>query len=88
MEQEIYIIDDSWENIEHIKNIFRKEKTYRFKGIETTEIDLALKNIPDLIIINEDSIKAPIDEICNKIRTDEDNSITPVVVISSNTLKR
>ena len=36
MEQEIYIIDDSWENIEHIKNIFRKEKTYRFKGIETT----------------------------------------------------
>lgn len=85
MEHDIFVIDDNLENVEHIKNIFHKEKKYKFRGVITKDVDLALKNIPDLIIINEDYIKSPIEDICNKIRDNEDNSITPIIVISSNT---
>ena len=85
MEHDIFIINDNIEKSEYIKNIFRQEKKYKFKSVKTGNIDLALKNIPDVIIIDEDCIKTPIEEICSKIRTNEDNSITPIVVISSNT---
>ena len=37
-----------------------------------------------MFIINEDTIDVNILEICKKIRSDEDNSITPIIVISSN----
>ena len=85
MEHDIFIIDDHVQTMEQIKRIFKKEKGYQFKNVKTKEIDLALKNIPDLIIIYEDYIEVPISEICKKIRTNEDNSITPIIVISSNT---
>lgn len=85
MEHDIFIIGNNLESVELIKNIFRKEKKYKFRSVKTEDVDLALKNIPDLIVIDEDFIEAPIEDICNKIRTNEDNSITPIVVISSHT---
>lgn len=85
MEHDIFIIDDDLQSMEQIKKIFKREKGYQFKNVKTNDIDLALKSIPDLIIIYEDYIKEPISEICKKIRTNEDNSITPIIVISSNT---
>ena len=36
-----------------------------------------------MIIIDEDYVKENIFEICTKIRENEDNSITPIVVVSS-----
>ena len=60
-----------------------KEKEYKFKKAKEAEIESVLKNIPALIIINEDGIKEDIIELCNKIRKNEDNSITPIIVISS-----
>ena len=85
MEHDIFIIGNNLESVELIKNIFRKEKKYKFRSVKTEDVDLALKNIPDLLVIDEDFIEAPIEDICNKIRTNEDNSITPIVVISSHT---
>ena len=52
--------------------------------LKTEEIDIALKNIPTLIIINEDNTDRDIIELCKTIRENEDNSITPIVVASSN----
>ena len=43
-----------------------------------------MKNIPNLIIIHEDNIHQDAIEICKRIREDEDNTITPILVISSN----
>ena len=37
-----------------------------------------------IIIINEDAIEVDIVDLCKKIRNDDDNSITPVIVVSSN----
>lgn len=83
MAQEIYLIDDGNELKATLSELFKKEKDYKFKKAKTKEIENVLKNIPALIIINEDGIEDDIIKLCNKIRENEDNSITPIIVISS-----
>ncbi len=84
MVQEVYIIDDDSNLTKDLKELFKKEKEYTFKNVKTKEIEVALKNIPNLIILNEDNIDRDIIKLCEEIRKDEDNSITPIIVISSN----
>lgn len=83
MFQEIYIIDCENELVMMLREKFEKEKIFRFKNINPSNLDIALKSIPDLIIVNEQSINTDIIELCRRIRENEDNSITPVLVISS-----
>src|SRR5699024_11116418 len=84
--QEICIIDNSDELKRTIFNLFKQESDckIKLKKVNTDNIDVALKNIPSLIIINEDNIDEDIIEVCKKIRLNEDNSNTPIIVISSN----
>ena len=84
MVNEVYIIDDDDTSIVIFRELFRDDKEYRFISVKTKQIDIALKNIPALIIINEDAIDRDVIEICKKIRKDENNTITPVIVVSSN----
>ena len=84
MVQDIYIIDDDIETTERLKELFSNEKEYEFQHVKTEEIDIALRNIPSIIIINEDNIDRDIIELCNQIRVNEDNSITPIIIASSN----
>ena len=83
--QEIYIIDDDESSLPIFRALFKDEEGFKFIGVKTEQIDIALKNIPFLIIINEDSIDRDITSLCKQIRTDEDNKITPIIVVSSNT---
>ena len=85
MTQEIYIIDDDESSLPIFKELFKNDQGYKFIGVKTEEINVALKNIPFLIIINEDAIDRNVLDVCRKIRTDEDNKITPIIVVSSNT---
>lgn len=84
MINEVYIIDDDSTSVKIFKELFRNDKDYKFISVTTDRIDIALKNIPSLIIINEDAIDRDVLDVCRKIRQDEDNSITPVIVVSSN----
>ena len=84
MAQEIYIIDESDELKSTIAELFKKEKEYKLKKVSSDNIDVALKNIPALIIINEDTLEENIIEVCKRIRLNEDNIITPIIVVSSN----
>ncbi len=84
MVQEIYIIDDDESSLPIFKELFKADQEFKFIGVKTEQIDIALKNIPFLIIINEDAIDRNVVELCKKIRTDEDNKITPIIVVSSN----
>jgi len=84
MLQEIYIIDNNNNLKNELTTIFKNEKQYRFTNVKTSKLDEALKNIPSLIIINEDTIEIEATQICKKIKENEDNSITPIIVISSN----
>ncbi len=88
MTQDIYVIDDDDSSIPIFKELFKNDKEFKFIGIKSEQIDMALKDIPFLIIINEDSIDRDIIELCKQIRTDEDNQITPIIIVSSNTEKK
>ncbi len=85
MIQDIFIIDNQNELIEKLKESFKNETEYNFKSVNTNELEVALRNIPALIIIDEDTIDVPVLELCERIRRNEDNSITPIIVASSNT---
>lgn len=87
MVQEIYIIDDDESSILVFRELFKNDPEYKFISVKSEQIDYALKNIPSIIIINEDAIKVDVIELCEKIRKDEDNSITPIIVVSSNSEK-
>ena len=82
MTKDIFIIDDKKELITILKNLF-KDQDYDFKTVSTDELEIALKNIPAMIIIDEDNIDVNSIELIKIIRGNEDNSITPVIVISS-----
>ena len=83
MVQEIYIIDDDDSSIVIFRELFKNDPEYKFISVKTGQIDIALKNIPSLIVINEDAIDRDVIDLCRKIRKDEDNTITPVIVVSS-----
>ena len=87
MVQEIYIIDDDDSSIVIFRELFKEDKEYKFISVKSEQIDIALKNIPSLIIINEDAIDRDVVGLCRQIRRDEDNTITPVIVVSSNSDK-
>ena len=87
MLKEIYIIDDDESSILVFNKLFENDKEYKFISVQSDQIDIALKNIPSIIIINEDAIEVDIVELCKKIRSDDDNSITPIIVVSSNSEK-
>ena len=83
MIQDVYIIDDDDASIVIFRELFRNDPEYKFTSVKTGQIDIALKNIPSLIVINEDAIDRDVVDLCRKIRKDEDNTITPVIVVSS-----
>ena len=44
---------------------------------------MIFKNLPQLIIINDDTIDKDVIEVCEEIRKNEDNNIIPIIVVSS-----
>jgi len=83
MQQEIYIIDDTAQLIKELQTIFQNEEDYHFVSTPSNDIDIVLNNIPTMIIIDDDNTALTALEICQKIRADEDNSITPILITSS-----
>lgn len=84
MFQEIYVIDEESELTEEIKRLFEKEPNLRFKRISAKDIHLIYKNLPQLIIINDDGTTNDSIKLCEEIRKNPDNNITPIIVLSSN----
>ncbi len=84
MIQDIFIIDEDKYVLKEIEKRFKHEEEFKFSNIKTNEVDIALRNIPSLIIINEDTINEDTAVLCKRIRENEDNSITPIIVVSSN----
>ena len=87
MIKEIHIIDCNNDLIMTLIELFEEERTFRFRNINPDKLELSLKSIPSLIIINEESINEDVLELCEKIRKNEDNSITPIIVITADDSK-
>ena len=88
MIKEIHIIDCNNDLIMTLRELFEEERTFRFRNINPDKLELSLKSIPSLIIINEESINEDVLELCEKIRKNEDNSITPIIVITADDSKK
>ena len=84
MLQEIYIVDNDNNLKTTLNEVFKKDKEYRVRNVKPDNLEEALKNIPSLIIINEANIEGNAVDICKQIKADEDNSITPIIVLSDN----
>lgn len=84
MVQDIYVIDNSNELKNVLNNLFKTNNEYHFKQVTTKQIDIALRNIPALIIIHEDTLTNEVSSIYSKIKENDDNNITPIIVVSSN----
>lgn len=85
--KKIYLVDRNC-NLKSDLQVVMKSKAKIIK-CEPDDIEKMLKNIPDMFIINEDGLdeKDDVLSICETIRDDEDNAITPIIVLSSNTEK-
>lgn len=64
MFQNIYIIDCENELAMCLRDKFENERIFKFKNVKPCNLDMALKSIPDLIIINEESIDTDIIDLC------------------------
>jgi len=84
MLKQIYVFDTTIKLLNDLREMFKDDKSYKFKCVETQKIDCVLKEIPDVIIINEDNLKDKLHSVCSRIRNDSDNAITPIIVLSSN----
>lgn len=87
MFQEIYVIDEKEELVNELKEMFKEQENLKFKRITEDEIQLVFRNLPQLIIINDDNTKIDTIELCAKIRKNEENNIIPIIVLSSNEIR-
>jgi response regulator receiver modulated diguanylate cyclase len=90
MIQEICVIDDNGADVivDIRKAFMEKNEKIKLMLKTTKQLEEVLDMIPNLIIINEDNLDIDIYEMVRKIRNDDNNSITPIIVISSNSSKK
>lgn len=85
MIHEIFIIEDEEDLTLMLKEIFEHSKDVIIKAFSADTIAEHLLDVPALIIINEDKLKSKtLLDVCKIIRSSEDNSITPIMVVTSN----
>ena len=89
MIQEICVIDDSGADliVDIRKAFMEKNEKIKLTLKTTSQLDEVLDTIPNLIIINEDKLDITIYEMVRNIRNDDNNAITPIIVVSSNSSK-
>ena len=82
----IYVLDEDKEKIIYkaLVQIMEKEKSIKVNKYKISEISEALVNIPDIVVVNEDNINVDMENVFKQIKSNEDNSITPIIVLSSN----
>ena len=89
MIQEICVIDDNGADliVDIRKAFMEKQEKIKLTLKNTKQLEDVLDMIPNLIIINEDKLEINIYDMVKQIRNDDNNSITPIIVVSSNSSK-
>ena len=89
MYQDLYVIDDHNNGFSHIESCFKNKKVkFCFVKVGSANIEEKLKQIPSMIIIDEDGIDLDIFELIKKINDNEENANIPKIVLSSNPSKK
>ncbi len=85
MIQEIFVVEDKEEIIKDLKPKFGNKTEIVLKPMPPCNLSSHLLDLPSLILINEDNLgNENLTNICKLIRNNEDNSATPIIVITSN----
>jgi diguanylate cyclase (GGDEF)-like protein len=82
----IVLVDDTKELCELVAELYENEIDYEFvySNSDKTSLRNALLSVPDLIVINEDGLEdETTSNVCKYIRKGKDNTITPIIVTSS-----
>lgn len=82
----ISIIDRDEKLLKSLKKELKVDNEIEVQNYMPEKLRCLLKKTSDVLIINEDSLydTENIINICNKVRKNEDNSITPIIIVSSN----
>ena len=85
MVQEIFIIEDKKDIINHLNTYFNGSANIIIRQITSSKLARHLLDVPSLFFINEDAlIDNNVVDICKLIRDSEDNAINPIIVLTSN----
>lgn len=81
----VLIVDDTTETINLTLKLFKKDNGYVFVhcSSDTPTLRSGLQSIPDLIIVNADNLKNDVRAICDYIRKNKENNITPIIITAS-----
>lgn len=82
----IYVLDNNDDLANDLTKVFKIDNGIKIKKVLLKEFKTAMKTPPDIIVIDEDVIKGEnkIIQYCKEIRTSDGNSITPIIIVSSN----
>ena len=81
----VLIVDDTSEIINLTLKLFQKDKGFIFVhcSSDTPTLRSGLQSIPDLIIVNADNLQNDVRSVCEYIRKNKENNITPIVITAS-----
>lgn len=81
----VLIVDDTTETINLTLKLFKKDNGYVFVhcSSDTPTLRSGLQSIPDLIIVNADNLKNDVRGVCEYIRKNKENNITPIIITAS-----
>lgn len=81
----VLVIDDTSEIIDIALPLFAKDKGFIFVNCTSEKVMLksGLQSIPDLIIINADNLQNDVRLVCEYIRKNKENNITPIIITAS-----
>ena len=80
MKNEIYILDEKNKVSSKIKKTFQKNENFIFKNVTKLTILEEIKNIPDLLILYDDSSEEIL-KIYEEIIQNYESTIIPVLII-------
>ena len=81
----VLVVDDTTEVINFTLELFKKEKGFVFVhcSSDTPTLRSGLQSIPDLIIVNADHLENDVRGVCDYIRKNKENNITPIIITTS-----
>lgn len=81
----VLIVDDTSEVSDLTLKLFSKDKGFIFVhcSSSTATLKSGLQSIPDLIVVNADGIENDVKGVCEYIRKNKENNITPIIITAS-----
>ena len=81
----VLIVDDTPEIINLTLKLFKKDNGFVFVhcSSDTPTLRSGLQSIPDLIVVNADDLKNDVRGVCEFVRKNKENNITPIIITTS-----